>query len=614
MNLYRNFAVVFLRYKSTKFYMSSLFYLNKYLVKYKWRLILGTIFIFISNIFFVQQPEILSEAINTISGQLESGEENTRELILKTALTLSGLYMLLAVLKGVFLFLTRQTIIVMSRFIEYDLKNEIYDQYQHLSFNFYKKNVTGDLMNRISEDVSKVRMYLGPGIMYTINLFFLFGLILYKMISKNPELTLYVLLPLPIMSILIYFVSRVLNKKSERVQFQQSLLSTIVQESFSGIRVIKSHVKEKQVEAKFNREAENYKRNSMNLAKTNAFFMPTIILLIGISTILTIYIGGLQANAGTIERGEIAEFVLYVNMLTWPFASVGWVTSIVQHASASQKRITEFLKEKPDLDENANEDKSVVFSESINLNNVSLTYENSGVTALNGITLSIKKGQTIGIIGRTGSGKSSLAYLLMRLLDPTEGKIEIDQQELAKLNLEGWRHLLGYVPQEHFLFSDSIKNNIIFGANSDEISDEEVYEYAKNAGIHETIMHFPEKYDTLLGERGINLSGGQKQRLSIARALIKKPEILLFDDCLSAVDNETEEYILQSIKSDLTEKTAIIISHRISSIKYADTIIVLDEGKLVEQGNHKELLAQKGIYYDTFKRQEIQAKEENKKP
>lgn len=593
--------------------MSSLFYLNKYLVKYKWRLILGTIFIFISNFFFVQQPEILSEAINTISGQLDTGGEKTEGLILETALTLSGLYMLLAILKGVFLFLTRQTIIVMSRFIEYDLKNEIYGQYQNLSFNFYKKNATGDLMNRISEDVSKVRMYLGPGIMYTINLFFLFGLILYKMISKNPELTLYVLLPLPIMSVLIYFVSRVLNKKSERVQYQQSLLSTIVQESFSGIRVIKSHVKEKQVEGKFNRAAEKYKDNSMNLAKTNAFFMPTIILLIGISTILTIYIGGLQANAGIIDRGEIAEFVLYVNMLTWPFASVGWVTSIVQHASASQKRITEFLKEVPDLDENHSAPETVHFSDNITLDNVSLTYENSGVTALNGVSLTVKKGQTIGIIGRTGSGKSSLAYLLMRLLDPTEGKISIDEKDLSEMNVAGWRHLLGYVPQEHFLFSDTIRNNIIFGANTDEITDEVVHEYAKNAGIHDTIMNFPAKYDTLLGERGINLSGGQKQRLSIARALIKKPEILLFDDCLSAVDNETEEYILQSIKSDLTEKTALIISHRISSIKYADTIIVLDQGKLMEQGDHKTLMAQKGIYYDTHKRQEIQAKEDKKR-
>lgn len=590
--------------------MSSLFYLNKYLVKYKWRLILGTIFILISNIFFVEQPEIVREAINEIDAQLNSGESNTADHILSAALTLSGMYLLFSILKGVFLFFTRQTIIIMSRFIEYDLKNEIYGQYQNLTFNFYKKNATGDLMNRISEDVTKVRMYLGPGIMYTINLFFLFGLVLYKMISRNPELTLYVLIPLPLMSVLIYFVSRVLNKKSERVQYQQSFLSTIVQESFSGIRVVKSHVKEKEVEGKFNEAADQYKNNSMNLAKTNAFFMPTIILLIGISTVLTIYIGGLQANNGEIDPGEIAEFVIYVNMLTWPFASVGWVTSIVQHAAASQKRINEFLNEKPDLDENHSAEFKIDFEDKIVLKDVALTYENSGVKALQGINLSIKKGQTVGIIGKTGSGKSSLAYLLMRLLDPTKGNISIDNQSLEDVNLEGWRELLGYVPQEHFLFSDTIKNNIIFGAKTDEISDERIHEIARNAGIHESIMNFPKKYETLLGERGINLSGGQKQRLSIARALIKKPEILLFDDCLSAVDNETEEYILQSIKNDLSEKTAIIISHRISSIKYADKIIVMDEGRLVEEGTHDTLMALEGIYYETFKRQEMQTNEE----
>lgn len=589
--------------------MSSLFYLNKYLVKYKWRLILGTIFIFISNIFFVQQPGIVSDAINEITATLDSGSDNIADQILRSALLLSGLYMLLAILKGIFLFLTRQTIIIMSRYIEYDLKNEIYAQYQRLTFNFYKKNATGDLMNRISEDVSKVRMYLGPGIMYTINLFFLFGLILYKMISKNPELTLYVLLPLPIMSVLIYFVSRILNKKSEKVQYQQSLLSTIVQESFSGIRVVKSHVKETEVEHKFNNEAEQYKKRSMNLAKTNAFFMPTIILLIGVSTVLTIYIGGLQANNGIIDPGEIAEFVIYVNMLTWPFASVGWVTSIVQHAAASQKRINEFLDEKPEIQPNENGDSIVHFKEKIELKDVGLVYQNSGVEALEGINLTIKKGETLGIIGRTGSGKSSLAYLVMRLLDPTTGTIKVDGNELSVVNLDAWRKLLGYVPQEHFLFSDTIKNNIIFGADSDNVSDEKIFEIAKNAGIHDTIMNFPDQYETILGERGINLSGGQKQRISIARALIKEPEILVLDDCLSAVDNETEEYILQSIRNDLNEKTAIIISHRISSIKYADKIIVLDEGQLVEAGNHEELLNLRGIYYDTFKRQEIQAKE-----
>ncbi|WP_070136789.1 ABC transporter ATP-binding protein [Crocinitomix algicola] len=608
--------------------MSSLFYLNKYLLKYKWRLILGTVFIIISNIFSVQQPEIVGDAINEITSYLPSqkitdNDSNIIDDVISTdsydgidtktviyvGLSLAGLYMLLSILKGIFLFLTRQTIIIMSRFIEYDLKNEIYHQYQRLTFNFYKKNATGDLMNRISEDVSKVRMYLGPGIMYTINLVVLFCLVLYKMVSKNPELTLYVLLPLPIMSILIYYVSKILNKKSERVQYQQSYLSTIVQESFSGIRVIKSHVKEQQVEEKFNEAANGYKDFSMRLAITNAFFMPTITLLIGVSTILTIYIGGLQANNGEINPGEIAEFVIYVNMLTWPFASVGWVTSIVQHAAASQKRINEFLAEEAEMDFNENEAKEIHFNDTIQLENVSLTFENSGVQALKNINLTIKKGETIGIIGKTGSGKSALAYLIMRLVDPTSGKIIVDGKPLDKLNLTAWRHLLGYVPQEHFLFSDTIRNNIVFGAKTDEIDDATLYKYAENAGIHETIQRFPKKYDTILGERGINLSGGQKQRLSIARALIKKPEILVFDDCLSAVDNETEEFILQAIRKDLTAKTGLIISHRISSIKYTDKIIVLDNGELVEEGNHDELMKKEGIYFETYRRQEVQKSE-----
>lgn len=589
--------------------MSALFYLNKYLIKYKWRLILGSIFILISNIFAVQQPELVGDAINQINERINSDEGSLIEGIFWISLALAGLYMLLSVLKGIFLFFTRQTIIIMSRFIEYDLKNEIYNHYQRLTFNFYKKNATGDLMNRISEDVSKVRMYLGPGIMYTFNLVTLFGLVLYKMISQNPELTLYVLMPLPVMSILIYFVSRVLNRKSERVQYQQSLLSTFVQESFSGIRVIKSYVKEKDVERRFNEEAEKYMANSMSLATTNAFFMPTILLLIGVSTILTIFIGGLQAKDGVIDPGEIAAFVIYVNMLTWPFASIGWVTSIVQHASASQTRINEFLNEVPDIDLNENAEANFKFDRDIEFSNVKLTYENSGVEALKEVNLIIKKGETVGIMGRTGSGKSSLAYLLMRLIDPTTGTIKVDGTDLATLNLDSWRNLLGYVPQEHFLFSDTIKNNIIFGAKSDQISEEQVHQVAKNAGIHDTIIQFPDQYETLLGERGINLSGGQKQRLSIARALIKQPEILIFDDCLSAVDNETEEFILQSIRTDLLEKTAIIISHRISSLKYTDKIIVLDEGKVIETGDHATLMALNGIYADTYHRQEKQGGE-----
>ncbi len=464
-------------------------------------------------------------------------------------------------------------------------------------------------MNRISEDVSKVRMYLGPGIMYTINLFFLFSLIIYQMISTNPTLTLYVLLPLPIMSVLIYFVSNALNKRSESVQKQQSFLSTIVQESFSGIRVIKSHVKEKEAETRFEKEAEEYKNRSMKLVKTNAFFMPTIILLIGISTILTIYIGSIQSVNNEISPGEIAEFVIYVNMLTWPFASVGWVTSIIQRASASQKRINEFMETDAEIESRS--DKLFNFKSEILFEKVNMTYSNSQVKAFENVNFEIKKGESIGIIGKTGSGKSTIAYLLMRMIDPTKGNIIIDGHDLKDINLEAWRAKIGYVPQEHFLFSDTIKNNILFGINSDSVEDEKLFKAAKDAGIHETIMNFPDQYETRLGERGINLSGGQKQRISIARALIKDPTILILDDCLSAVDNETEEQILNAISDDLNQKTAIIISHRISSIKYSDKIIVLDEGQIKESGTHAELLKKGELYANIFEKQKLQEKHQS---
>jgi ATP-binding cassette subfamily B protein len=588
--------------------MSSLSYLNKYLLKYKWQLILGVLFIVGQNIFKIEMPGVLRDSINQMIDVSDGGIKENSGSLMKIAFMAAGLYVLFSFIAGIFLFLQRQTIIRTSRYIEYDLKNEIYQQYQRLSFNFYKKNSTGDLMNRISEDVSKVRMYLGPAIMYTINLVILFTFALYKMLSTNPELTLYVLMPLPIMSVLIYFVSSILNKKSERVQKQQSFLSTIVQETFSGIRVIKSHVKEKETEERFNKEAEEYKKRSLNLVRTQAFFMPTIVLLIGISTILTIYIGGLQAQAGEIKAGEIAEFVIYVNLLTWPFASVGWVTSLVQRAAASQKRINEFLKVEAEV-VSSNED-PFDFNDLIEVQNVNLTFDNSGVTALKNINLLIKKGSTIGILGRTGSGKSSLAYLLMRLLDPTDGAIKIDNNLLSDINLEAWRKHLGYVPQEHFLFSDSIKNNIAFGIDAEKVSDEEIIKAAKAAGIHDNIMQFKDQYDTLLGERGINLSGGQKQRISIARALIKNPEILILDDCLSAVDNETEEIILNSIKKDLQNKTSIIISHRISSVKYADKIVVLENGSIIEEGTHEELLKLGGQYQTVFKKQEMQDNQE----
>lgn len=591
--------------------MSALFYLNKYLVRYKWHLLLGALFLLLKNIFQIEMPLVVKEAINKIIELSKNASADDMGEIVKQGFITAGIFILYALLSGFFLFLTRQTIIIMSRLIEYDLKNEIYQHYQKLSFSFYKKNATGDLMNRISEDVSQVRMYLGPGIMYTVDLLFLFNLLSYRMLSTNPHLTLYVLLPLPLMSLLIYLVSSRLNKRSAKVQTSQSRLSTIVQESFSGIRIIKSYAKEKESEKRFDQEAENYKSESMGLARTNAFFMPTIILLIGISTILTVYVGGLQTQNGQIDPGEIAEFVIYVNMLTWPFASVGWVTSIIQRAAASQERINEFLKIKPEIVSAS--DKPVIFEQKIEFKDASLTYENTGVTALNSISFSLEKGKTVGIIGRTGSGKSSLAYLIMRLLDPSQGNILVDGQKLTDINLEDWRHKIGYVPQEHFLFSDSIANNILFGLNEDYDSEkipedirQRMIESAQAAGIHETIQGFPDGYDTLLGERGINLSGGQKQRVSIARAFMKNPEILVLDDCLSAVDNETEEHILQAIRNNLASKTGIIISHRISSIKYTDFILVLENGRIAETGTHDELLAKNGVYAGIYQTQQMQ--------
>lgn len=576
--------------------------------KYKGLLLLGVIFIIGQNIFKIKMPGVLRDSINELVQVQENGQVQLEDgAIWKLALISAGLYVLFSVISGIFLFFQRQTIIRASRNIEYDLKNEIYKHYQVLSFNFYKKNATGDLMNRISEDVSKVRMYLGPAIMYTINLVFLFALCLYQMLSTNTTLTLYVLAPLPIMSVLIYFVSSILNKKSERVQMQQSNLSTMVQESFSGIRVIKSHGKEKQTEDRFNLEAEKYKNLSVNLVKTQAFFMPTIVLLIGISTVLTIYVGGLQASKGLIQPGEIAEFMIYVNLLTWPFASIGWVTSLVQRAAASQKRINEFLLEKAEIISQS--DTPFIFEDKIEFKNVGLTFENSGVEAIDDLNFTIEKGKTIGIIGRTGSGKSALAYLMMRLVDPTNGEILVDGKSLKDINLEAWREHLGYVPQEHFLFSDTIKNNIAFGVDADEISDKKIITAAQNAGVHENIINFPDQYETLLGERGINLSGGQKQRISIARALIKNPEILILDDSLSAVDNETEEIILQAIQSELESKTAIIVSHRISSIKYADNIFVMEDGRIIESGNHDTLIEKNGQYAVIYRKQELQAQQ-----
>ncbi|MFY7972322.1 MAG: ABC transporter ATP-binding protein, partial [Flavobacteriales bacterium] len=506
--------------------------------------------------------------------------------IVQIGLYLALGYLLMYILKGVFLFYQRQTIIVMSRHIEYDLKNEIYRQYQHLDTAFYKKNRTGDLMNRISEDVNRVRMYLGPAVMYTINLIILIVMCIAVMWKIDKELTLYTLSPLPFMMLGIFYVSTIINRRTDRVQQQQSKLSTMVQESMSGIRVLKAFDRENFFIHRFTHESDVYKTKQLELVKADALFMPVIMVLVGMSTILTLYIGSNKVIAGEISYGVIVQFVFYVNQLTWPFASVGWVSSLVQKAEASQARINEFLQQEPEVKTGTEPLPNTL--EEITFEQVHFTYPESGVKALNGVSFSIKKGETVAIIGRTGSGKSTLAQLILRSYDPTEGAIRVNQKNLRDYHLGNWRERLGLVPQEVFLFSDSIRNNILFGV--DDGDQQKVEKAAKLADVHDNIIGFPNGYETLLGERGINISGGQKQRISIARALIKNPEVLILDDCLSAVDTQTEENILNGLKTNQANSTTIIIAHRISSIKHAHRILVLEHGKIVEEGSHDFLL------------------------
>jgi ATP-binding cassette subfamily B protein len=559
---------------------------------------LGIVFIAVSNYFGVQMPLYLK---TTIDDLMKGNAVTNVESALLLSLKLGGLYMFFSLCSGFFLFLMRQTIIVMSRLIEYDLKNEIFDQYQKLDFLFYKKNKTGDLMNRISEDVGQVRMYLGPGIMYTLNLIVLFILVILEMVKISPTLTLYVLLPLPFMSFMIYKVSSKMNQLSREVQKEQSLMSTLVQETFSGIRVVKAYSKEKEVHHKFTSSSNSYKKKSMALIIVNALFMPTIVFLIGLSTILTIYIGGLKSYDHNISLGGILAFIFFVNKLTWPFASIGWVTSIIQRASASQTRINEFLSLQPQI---TNPSKaSFKLHGEIEFDNVSITYENSGIEALKNISFKIHEGETLAVIGKTGSGKSSIIHLLMRQLDPTNGQILIDGQPLTHLNLDEFREQSGIVTQDVFLFSDTISNNIKFGMKYNSTSQDELEKAAKQAHVHHNIIEFPDGYETILGERGVNLSGGQKQRVSIARALIRNPKLLILDDCLSAVDTETEEIILENLKDKIIRRTSLIVSHRISTIRNADRIIVIDEGKLIEEGTHEELLSKNGTYYEMYMRQ-----------
>lgn len=589
--------------------LKSLKHLNKYLFKYKYHLIFGFLFVAISNVFGVYAPQLVRQAFDLVNATFDQyiaskdtlQEKEILKAFGKSTMYLGIMYLAVAVLKGVFMFFMRQTLIVMSRHIEYDLKNEIFDHYQKLDLAFYKRNNTGDLMNRISEDVSRVRMYLGPAIMYSINLVALFVLVIGTMISVNPKLTFYVLLPLPILSVAIYFVSSVMNKKSDLVQEQLSKLSSIVQETFSGIRVVKAFNKEESLLQNFATESKNYNNRCMDMVKVNALFYPAMLLLIGLSTLLTIYIGGMESINGNITVGNIAEFVIYVNMLTWPVTSVGWVSSLLQRAAASQQRINEFLKQEPTIQDGSTTPK--IINGSIEFNDVSFIYPDSGIQALKNISFKTEKGKILAIIGRTGSGKSTIAQLISRLYDVSEGEILIDGNNIKNYQLKNLRSAVSAVPQEVFLFSDTIANNIDFGETTGNVSQEAIQQSAKDAVVYSNIIEFPNKFETIVGERGITLSGGQKQRITLARALLKDSPILILDDCLSAVDTETEEHILQNLRKYNKNKTLIIISHRVSSVKHADNILVLDEGKIIESGRHEELLQLEGSYYELYQKQ-----------
>jgi len=575
--------------------MKELQYLNKYFTKYKYHFLLGIITTIIAQIFSLYTPKLIGESINALNSDSLDGE-TIKNLLLENILWVLAT----TLIAGILTFLMRQTLIVMSRYVEFDLKNEVFRQYENLSQNFYKRNRTGDLMNRISEDVGKVRMYVGPAVMYTLNTFIRFAVVVTQMYIISPKLTLYTLLPLPILSYLIFKLSNEINVRSGIFQQNLSQLSSFTQEIFSGIRVIKAYSLENKSHGEFSELSEESRDKSMKLAKTNALFGPLMILLIGLSNLVVIYVGGIMYINGSIKSiGVIAEFILYVNMLTWPVASLGWVSSMIQEAEASQKRINEFLKIEPEIKNKASE--TSVINGKITFKHVSFIYEDTNITALNNISFTINKGETLAILGKTGSGKSSILSLISRLYDIKDGEISIDDQNIKGLNLHDVRESIAVVPQDAFLFSDSIKNNIKFGKEN--ATDEEVIEAAKKAVVHNNIMGFNHQYDTVIGERGITLSGGQKQRVSIARAIIKDSRILLLDDCLSAVDTETEEAILNNLLEFCKDKTTILVSHRVSSAKNADKIIILDDGKIIQQGTHNQLVNQEGYYKELYIKQ-----------
>ncbi len=587
--------------------VKELSYLNKYFIKYKAYLLYGLIFIILSTIFQILPAQLVRYALDLVAENLSIYKSfeglELQDIFLQTinkSIIFYGILILfIALLRGLFLFLVRQTIIIMSRHIEYDLKNEVYSHYQSLPLSFYRKNNTGDLIARISEDVSKVRMYIGPAIMYGLNMIILALILLPVMFSISVKLTLYALIPLPILSISIYFVNNIINKRSEEIQESLSDLSTFVQEAFSGIRVLKSFAREADSLEKFTSESDYYKKKSLQLTQVNAMFFPLIMSLIGLSTILTVFVGGTEVIKGTLSIGNIAEFILYVNLLTWPVTALGWITSIIQRAAASQKRINEFLKVKNDIVSEQNIEK--VIAGQIEFKNVSFSYQDSSIDALKNISFMVNPGESIAIIGTTGSGKSTIANLIGRMFDPTKGSIYIDGIDLRHYNPTKFRDQIGCVPQDVFLFSDTISNNVAFGL--DNLDNSKTIEALKHADLYDNVMEFPRQLETILGERGITLSGGQKQRLSIARALAKKPQLLILDDCLSAVDTKTENNILNSLKEIMADKTSIIISHRVSSAKLADKIIVLDDGHIIENGTYDQLMAIDSIFKQLYEKQ-----------
>jgi ATP-binding cassette, subfamily B, multidrug efflux pump len=587
--------------------VKALAHLNKYFAKYKWYLILGTIFTILSNLFGIIPAQLVRYALDLVGETLDvyflfngSAVQSKMYDVFTFSILFYGLLILvMALLKGFFLFLVRQTLIVMSRHIEYDLKNEIYAHYQTLPLSFYRKNNTGDLMARISEDVGKVRMYVGPSIMYGMNLIVLFILVISYMVSVNATLSFWVLLPLPVLSVSIYVVNSIIMKRSEELQAQLSQLSTFVQESFSGIRVIKAFVRERDQVRKFVKESDRYKEKSLNLTLVDAFFYPFILILVGLSNVLVVYVGGQEILAGRLTPSNITEFILYVSMLTWPVMALGWTTSQIQRAGASQQRINEFLTTKTDIVSTKNIEHDI--EGEIEFKNVSFVYPDSGIKAIKNFNLKVKAGQTVAILGTTGSGKSTIANLLTRLYDPTAGEVLVDNIPLKDYNVQNLRGQMGYVPQDVFLFSDTIAGNVRFGAT--EMDFGRVEQATKDADLYENVKDFEEGFDTKVGERGITLSGGQKQRLSIARAIARNPKVLILDDCLSAVDTQTENTILTNLQTIMQNRSSVIISHRVSSAKLADFIVVLDDGQIVEQGTHEQLTSANGMYKELYDKQ-----------